>query len=145
MSYTYIDDDQIDSELRCPICNDPFRSPVNCIQCGHTFCEECIQQWYQQQTSCPVCRERGYLFVPVITRVLLNQLNRLLVQCILCEQRNIQRCYFVDHLSIHCPKVNVNCRNDCRWKGYREDLEKHLNDCRPNRSRFFRWLTCRLL
>ena len=67
MSYRYLNEDAIDDELRCVICNDPFQSPVNCID-----------RWYRQQTSCPFCREKGYLFVPVITRILLNQLNRLL-------------------------------------------------------------------
>ena len=145
MSYVYTNEDAIDDELRCVICNDPFQSPVNCIRCGQTFCTNCIDQWYRQQTSCPFCREKGYLFVPVITRILLNQLNRLLVQCSQCQQTNIRRVDFVDHLSTNCPKQQVTCPNECRWKGHREDLQKHLINCRKNRSSFFQWLSCGLI
>ena len=127
MSYRYLNEDAIDDELRCVICNEPFQSPVNCID-----------RWYRQQTSCPFCREKGYLFVPVITRILLNQLNRLLVQCSQCQQTNIQRVDFVDHLSMNCPRQKVTCPNECSWEGYRDDLEEHLISCRKNRRGFFR-------
>jgi hypothetical protein len=133
MSYTYIDEDEIDPELKCMICNDPFQSPVNCIQCGQTFCQQCIDTWYKQQTSCPSCRKNGYLFVPVITRIVINQLNRLLVQCSLCQQTNIERGQFYEHMTINCPKQIVTCTDKCRWKGRRENWEKHLIKCRKNR------------
>ncbi len=134
MSYTYVNEDQIDFELKCIICNDPFQSPVNCIKCGQTFCQACIDRWYGQQTSCPSCREKGYLFVPVLTRIILNQLNRLLVQCSLCQQMDIERSHFSDHLSLICPKAIVICADRCGWKGCREKLEKHRKKCQRKYS-----------
>lgn len=138
-----MNDDEIDEELRCHICNDPFQYPVNCIRCGQTYCQNCIDRWYQQQTSCPFCRQNGYLFVPVITRILLNQLDRLLVQCSQCQQMNIQRNHFIKHLSFDCPKEIVNCTNVCPWEGCREDLQEHLITCGKNRFWFFQRFSCR--
>ncbi|CAF0744339.1 unnamed protein product [Adineta steineri] len=91
MTYIYTNEDEIDIELKCSICNEPFQSPMNCKSCGNTYCQECIMQWMVQQLSCPSCRQIGNQFLPVISRVVLNQLNRLLVQCTLCQQMNIQR------------------------------------------------------
>ena len=143
MSFTYINEDDIDLELKCMICNDPFQSPVNCVRCGQTFCQECIDQWYRQQTSCPACRQNGYLFVPVITRILLNQLNRLLVQCSLCQQTNIERSNFPTHAAVICPKQIVVCTDQCGWKGRRENLERHLSKCRKKQSsRWWNIFTC---
>ena len=136
MTYTYINEDQIDVELKCTICDDPFQSPMNCKICGNTYCQECIMKWMGQQLSCPSCREMGNLFLPVISRVVLNQLNRLLVQCTLCQQTNIQRSNINDHISCTCPKQTVNCTDNCGWKGFRENLQEHLITCRQNQ--FFR-------
>jgi len=142
MSYTYMNEDQIDDELKCMICTEPFQSPVNCIKCGQTFCQQCIDQWNKQQLSCPSCRENGYLFVPVMTRIVLNQLNRLLVQCSLCQQTNIERSHFSHHISLICPKQILICMNKCRWTGCREDLEKHLIKCRTKHLGCFQWRNC---
>lgn len=140
MSYTYINEDEIDIELKCMICYQPFQSPVNCINCGQTFCQECIDNWCkQQQPSCPTCRENGYLFIPVVTRIVLNQLNRLLVQCSLCQQKNIERNYFLDHINYVCPKQMISCKNKCHWKGLREDFEEHFIKCQTNKLSCFYW------
>ncbi|CAF2573653.1 unnamed protein product [Rotaria sp. Silwood2] len=132
MTYNYINEDQIDVELRCTICDEPFQSPMNCIKCGNTYCQTCVLQWMQQQISCPSCRQIGNHFQPVISRVVLNQLDRLLVQCTLCQQSNIQRSNYNDHRSCSCPKQIVNCINKCGWKGFRENSQQHLIECRQN-------------
>ena len=138
MLYTYINEDEIDIELKCTICHEPFQSPANCIKCGQTYCQECIDTWRQEHSSCPICRENGSIFVPLIVRIVTNQLNRLLVQCSLCQQTNIQRYNFSDHLSHTCPKQIINCINHkCKWKGYREDLEQHLIKCQRKQSKLF--------
>jgi hypothetical protein len=149
MSYIYLNEDEIDVELKCIICNEPFQSPVNCIKCGQTFCEQCINTWRKQQSSCPSCREYGYTFTPVITRILTNQLNRLLGQCSLCQQTNIQRINFSDHILYTCPKQIISCTNDkCKWKGCRENHEQHLFQRQRKRSklsrllRFFSYFAC---
>jgi hypothetical protein len=38
----------------CVIC---FYNQTNVItNCGHKFCKECIQLWYEKNVSCPICR-----------------------------------------------------------------------------------------
>jgi hypothetical protein len=132
MSYTYINEDEIDIELKCTICDEPFQSPMNCKSCGNTYCQECIKNWFEQQPSCPSCRQIGNNFLPVITRVVINQLNRLLVQCKLCQRNDIQRSDYNDHILRTCPKQIIQCSDQCGWKGYRENLQEHLIICRQN-------------
>jgi hypothetical protein len=144
MTYTYLNEDQIDIELKCAICDEPFQSPMNCKLCGNTYCQQCIIKWLTQQSSCPSCRQIGNHFLPVISRVVINQLNRLLVQCKLCQQTNIQRSNYNDHISSTCPKYIIQCTDHCEWKGCRENLAGHLIKCRQNRlaqrQTFQRWM-----
>jgi hypothetical protein len=134
MTYTYLNEDEIDVELKCSICDDPFQSPMNCKLCGNTYCQECIQKWFEQQSSCPSCRRIGNHFSLVISRVVLNQLNRLLVQCKLCQETNIQRSNFNDHISCTCPKQILQCPDQCGWNGARENLPQHLIRCREKQA-----------
>lgn len=136
MSYTYLNEDEIDVELKCSICADPFEIPMNCKYCGNTYCEKCIMQWLEQQSSCPSCRKFGNNFLPVISRVVINQLNRLIVQCKLCQQMNIQRSNFTDHINSTCPKQIILCTDQCGWKGCRENLPEHLIKCRQKQNFF---------
>ena len=45
-----------DTHLQCPICMEVFIVPTT-INCGHTFCQECIQDWKKHKV-CPYCRTR---------------------------------------------------------------------------------------
>ena len=137
MTYTYVDEEKIDIELKCTICDEPFQSPVNCLECGNTFCQACIRSWAIRQTSCPSCRKIDSKFEPVLSRVVLNQLNRLIVRCTLCDQRDIQRSNLIDHLAATCPKQTVTCTDRCGWQGLREVLAEHLVACRQKRSSAF--------
>ena len=137
MTYTYVDEEKIDIELKCTICDEPFQLPVNCLECGNTFCQACIRSWTARQTSCPSCRKIDSKFGPVVCRVVLNQLNRLIVRCTLCDQRDIQRSNLKDHQAATCPKQTVNCTDRCSWQGLREDLAGHLIACRERRSSAF--------
>ena len=61
-----IDDKCLDDLLQCIICFGPFTNP-KVLQCGHTFCQECLQQHHNASQedprrpsasiSCPTCRE----------------------------------------------------------------------------------------
>jgi hypothetical protein len=47
-------------ELACPICHDCLYQPLS-LQCGHSFCQECLQWWLSQEQTkyfgkCPTCR-----------------------------------------------------------------------------------------
>ena len=42
----------------CPVCCDFYSDPI-ILLCGHSFCKNCIQEWWTQKGSktCPVCKE----------------------------------------------------------------------------------------
>ncbi|KAI8139105.1 hypothetical protein BJV82DRAFT_628216 [Fennellomyces sp. T-0311] len=46
---------RIKEAFSCTICVDYFDSPYT-LQCGHTFCKDCIMTWFGRQKSCPGCR-----------------------------------------------------------------------------------------
>lgn len=51
--------DFLDNQLQCTICSEVYLV-ATVINCGHTFCEECIEVWKTKQsngTTCPICRK----------------------------------------------------------------------------------------
>jgi len=46
-----------DAALQCNVCVDYFSSPYT-IECGHTFCYECLHAWLEIHMSCPTCRTK---------------------------------------------------------------------------------------
>ena len=130
--YTYVNEDQIDSELKCIICQQPFVKPLVGKGCGHTFCSICIQNWLRQNSSCPSCRKKTS-FESVTTRVVLSQLDHLHVRCFHCQRNDIQRGNFDDHIQRRCPAIRVKCDAHadlkCSWRGLRQEKEQHLALC----------------
>ena len=61
-----IDDNYLGDLLQCSICLESFTNP-KMLQCGHTFCQECLQQHHNASQedrrrpsasiSCPTCRK----------------------------------------------------------------------------------------
>ncbi|KAF2003435.1 hypothetical protein P154DRAFT_520043 [Amniculicola lignicola CBS 123094] len=43
----------------CIICKDEFEIGV-ITSCGHEYCKECINQWWQANRNCPLCKVRLY-------------------------------------------------------------------------------------
>ena len=61
-------------------------------------------------------------------RIVLNQLNELLVQCLHYYAVNLRRGNMTDHLQ-QCPDVVISCSEaalKCPWIGKRKELEQHL-------------------
>ncbi|RVE73486.1 hypothetical protein OJAV_G00050000, partial [Oryzias javanicus] len=56
------------SVLTCRICSEPLRNPAT-VPCGHDFCLQCIQDFWQRESSCS-CPECGQTFPskPRLTR-----------------------------------------------------------------------------
>ena len=137
-TYDYMDETQIDDELKCPICTQPFQQPVS-LPCQHTFCRTCLEHWLDENHSCPTCREypsgdddeENPVFSPVNTQIVTNQLNRLLVRCNQCEEINLLRGDFRDH-EVKCAKRLISCPSadlQCPWKGSRDEEEEHSQRC----------------
>ncbi|EDW81198.2 uncharacterized protein Dwil_GK11936 [Drosophila willistoni] len=41
----------------CPICHDSYNTPT-LLECGHIFCDECVQTWFKREQTCPMCRAK---------------------------------------------------------------------------------------
>ena len=42
--------------LECIICIENLKHKKSVIDCGHSFCIECIQYWATIETTCPLCK-----------------------------------------------------------------------------------------
>ena len=53
--------DNIDTiDNNCPICLDNMREASYCRKinaCSHVFCGPCIEQWFEQHKTCPICKK----------------------------------------------------------------------------------------
>jgi uncharacterized coiled-coil DUF342 family protein len=43
-------------ENTCPICYGPIQNKTT-LECGHSFCKECIDKWLDDNNTCPICRK----------------------------------------------------------------------------------------
>ena len=48
---------ELTEETKCPICLDDFEkgSKFRKLKCNHLFCEECLEDWLEENKKCPVC------------------------------------------------------------------------------------------
>ncbi|XP_059213081.1 E3 ubiquitin-protein ligase rnf8 isoform X2 [Centropristis striata] len=46
----------LENELQCIICSELFIEAV-ILNCAHSFCSFCIQQWRKKKDECPICRQ----------------------------------------------------------------------------------------
>eukprot|EP00916_Digyalum_oweni_P006278 GHVL01010842.1.p2 GENE.GHVL01010842.1~~GHVL01010842.1.p2 ORF type:complete len:388 (+),score=91.04 GHVL01010842.1:54-1217(+) len=68
----------LSSDLMCPICTE-WIVKCNTLQCGHNFCEDCVDKCLISRLHCPVCREsvtrepiRNKALDSIITRSIKN-------------------------------------------------------------------------
>ena len=138
-SYSYMNEDEIDPELFCAICQQPYEEPVRSQRCQHMFCQKWIlAACLNEQDRCPICRldasEDDYQLV--YSQNLLNRLDCLLVSCDACQMENIRRKDFPSHTKNCsewiwvCPYANLGCD----WQGKQAPLVNHQRQCRfrPN-------------
>lgn len=51
---------------QCPICLSAIDSNARALSCLHTFHRECIETWFQQKQTCPICRTRTEHIVQIV-------------------------------------------------------------------------------
>ncbi len=128
-----MNDLSIDPDFRCPICLDPFDDAVS-TPCDHTFCRECIETSIKYNRACPICRLRSLSNnnLKPANRIILNEVDRYIVICLMCNQTNIIRGDFQEHANKLCSKANVSCpaaNIRCPWTGPRDELKSHQLLC----------------
>ena len=42
--------------VKCPICHEEDTVVRQTLACNHTFHHHCIQRWFMQNNTCPLCR-----------------------------------------------------------------------------------------
>ena len=58
-------EDNIEEEVRCPICLGKTKSTTKPSNCDHLFCSFCIKKWFKNSNKCPVCRAQFYSLIRV--------------------------------------------------------------------------------
>lgn len=48
--------DVLENELQCTICSEHFIEAVT-LNCAHSFCSYCINEWTKRKAECPICRQ----------------------------------------------------------------------------------------
>ncbi|XP_077073798.1 zinc-binding protein A33-like isoform X2 [Siphateles boraxobius] len=95
-------------ELSCPVCCEIFKAPV-LLSCSHSFCKECLQQFWRTKTSqeCPVCRRRSSRSDPPVSLALKNLCDTFL------KERNERRSSGSEEIcSLHSEKLKLFCLED---------------------------------
>ncbi|XDV48301.1 hypothetical protein PO909_017738 [Leuciscus waleckii] len=96
-----------EEELSCPVCCEIFKAPV-LLSCSHSFCKECLQQFWRTKESqeCPVCRRRSN-YPPPVNLVLKNLCESFL------KERNERRSSGSEEIcSLHSEKLKLFCLED---------------------------------
>jgi Ras-related C3 botulinum toxin substrate 1 len=83
-NYSYVNEDDIDDDLLCTVCFEPFEDGVmhSIAQCRNCFCRACISS----VADCPLCRAPvSATDIAPLPRMMHNILNALKIQCNDCE------------------------------------------------------------
>lgn len=114
--YEYINEESIEKNLLCTKCNKPLIQPVRTSN-ENLVCRQCA---IEKESA------------PLTDTSILLLLENLQVKCKLCNEINIQRGNFENHMIKFCPKAIITCPasiNNCPWIGLRDELSIHLNIC----------------
>jgi hypothetical protein len=58
--------DKLRNDLMCAVCHDVVYPPIS-LRCGHSFCQPCVEWWFDRVPSCPTCRQsvsEGRKYIP---------------------------------------------------------------------------------
>ncbi|XP_061078464.1 E3 ubiquitin-protein ligase TRIM35-like, partial [Conger conger] len=98
----------LEEELSCSMCSEIFRDPV-VLRCSHSFCEACLQQYWDQKGSreCPVCRRSASMDYPPISLSLRNA-----CEAFLKERSQRAKAGSEVLCSLHSEKLKLFCLVD---------------------------------
>lgn len=141
--YTYIE--KPGEHFICPICLDVLINPIIHIECGNTFCSNCLKL-----SQCPICQNEISKLYPAPKNIL-NYLDELKIKCNKCNEimkrnnfnKHLEICIMLEiecvlcntkiirklmdtHLRNECPNYDIECEK-CFVKCKRKDLSNHIN------------------
>ena len=101
--------------LNCPICQQPFISPLTTI-CGHTFCKECILEFVKSLRNGTNNNNAGHC---PLDRTPINPAN---VNDLFPTPLIVTN--LVDDLKVYC----LNSERGCDWSGSRWEVDHHVTE-----------------
>ena len=122
---------KVDENLRCVICTEVLKDPVQCRRNEHHFCKNCIIEHLKHSKSCPTCQDP--LTVDTLVkpqRFLANTLSGLKISCDNAERgcRKVVELGLLNTHVVNCDFSPVPCSNDqCDEIINRRDKEIHEN------------------
>jgi len=124
----YLHIESVNQNLLCSVCTEPLQDAME-TSCHHLFCKECIFQWLERNTNCPVCRENITTSNVQGSAVINRMVGELQVQCYHCdwtgalanETDHLKSC---DFLAIDCPFAKYGCT----VQQMRKYIDKHMKD-----------------
>ncbi|CAG2105876.1 unnamed protein product [Medioppia subpectinata] len=99
-------------EYTCSICQEIFDCPVTTTCCLQTFCEHCINDWLQNNTTCPY--DRKSLTKADLTRasrIIANTLGRFKIRCDFWDVgcREVIKLEELPHHTLNCRYKDTKC------------------------------------
>ena len=122
---------KVDENLRCVICTEVLKDPVQCRKNEHHFCKNCIIEHLKYSQTCPTCQDP--LTVDTLVkpqRFLVNTLSSLKISCDNAERgcRKVVELGLLNAHVVNCDFSPVPCSNDqCDEIINRRDKEIHEN------------------
>ncbi|XP_077412012.1 E3 ubiquitin-protein ligase TRIM35-like [Vanacampus margaritifer] len=128
----------VEEHLKCPTCLDLFKDPV-VLSCSHSFCQECIQQWWDMkgEKSCPNCRTECSSMDPPYNLALKNVCEAVSQRENICSlHREKRKLFCLEHqeLVCHiCMHAEIHAGHNFRpfnevSEGHQENLQDVLRE-----------------
>ena len=143
--------ESLDNIYKCSICNKIMLNPVECEECGHNYCNDCINS-----SDCPFgCKTKIIKPASLAIKNLLSKLrfkcpnvgctirydyskiekhnNECLFQKVKCPNKNCDKIMLRKDLSNHfineCEFLLIKCRY-CYYEFKKKEIEEHENICK---------------
>ena len=117
-------------DLQCPICLNLIWNIVELNECGHTFCEFCIDKSIKMTGNfCPICKASPITKRP--SKTLIRFLNKIQIKCI--NKQCSETPEYSDYLSHleKCPFKLYHCTNEeCNYTDILSNIKNHVNNCK---------------
>ena len=122
-------DDSFFLDLKCSICHNLLWNPMECNECGNSFCEYCIKQNLSNgNLCCPLCKSKQ--FNPRKAKGLKKFLNKIRIRCNNKQCREMPEYFdYVNHLE-KCPFRIYHCTNEgCKYEDTLDNIKYHSSEC----------------